>query len=88
MFDESGLTKSGTITFNADLTFTAETTTSGTMRMTEPLACLPSASNCDDVAASIGLTADADVKAFAAKTLPTLKNHLTMARDLQNKVGK
>jgi len=59
MFDESGLTKSGTITFNADLTFTAETTTSGTMRMTEPLACLPSASNCDDVAASISTIAPA-----------------------------
>ncbi len=31
---------------------------------------------------------DADVKAFAAKTLPTLKMHLSMAEDLQNKVGK
>ena len=31
---------------------------------------------------------DADVKAFAAKTLPTLKMHLTMAEDLQSKVGK
>lgn len=31
---------------------------------------------------------DADVKAFAAKTLPTLKSHLSMAEDLQKKVGK
>jgi len=31
---------------------------------------------------------DADVKSFAAKTLLTLKSHLTMAEDLQNKVGK
>ena len=31
---------------------------------------------------------DADVKAFAAKTLPTLKEHLSMAEDLQKKVGK
>ena len=33
-------------------------------------------------------TGNADVKAFAAKTLPTLKMHLSMAEDLQNKVGK
>ncbi len=31
---------------------------------------------------------DPDVKAFAAKTLPTLKSHLTMAEDLQQKIGK
>jgi len=31
---------------------------------------------------------DPDVKAFAAKTLPTLKEHLSMAEDLQKKVGK
>lgn len=31
---------------------------------------------------------DAQVKAFAAKTLPTLQSHLSMAEDLQNKVGK
>lgn len=31
---------------------------------------------------------DADVKAFAAKTLPTLKNHLTMAEELKAKIGK
>jgi len=31
---------------------------------------------------------DADVKAFAAKTLPTLKSHLSMAEDLQKKVSK
>jgi putative membrane protein len=31
---------------------------------------------------------DQDVKAFAVKTLPTLKSHLSMAQDLQNKVGK
>jgi putative membrane protein len=31
---------------------------------------------------------DPDVKAFAAKTLPTLKMHLSMAEDLQQKVGK
>ena len=31
---------------------------------------------------------DADVKAFAAKTLPTLQHHLEMARQLQAKVGK
>ena len=31
---------------------------------------------------------DADVKAFAAKTLPTLKAHLSMAEELHNKVGK
>jgi len=33
-------------------------------------------------------SADPDVKAFAAKTLPTLKAHLSMAEGLQNKVGK
>jgi putative membrane protein len=31
---------------------------------------------------------DGDVKAFAAKTLPTLEMHLSMAEDLQKKVGK
>jgi putative membrane protein len=31
---------------------------------------------------------DADVKAFAAKTLPTLEGHLKMAQDLQAKIGK
>ena len=31
---------------------------------------------------------DPDVKAFATKTLPTLQGHLSMAEDLQNKVGK
>ncbi|MEA3207609.1 MAG: putative rane protein [Chthoniobacter sp.] len=31
---------------------------------------------------------DADVKAFAAKTLPTLTSHLSMAEELQKKVGK
>nr|WP_232468219.1 DUF4142 domain-containing protein [Bordetella genomosp. 13] len=31
---------------------------------------------------------DADVKAFAAKTLPALEQHLTMAKELQQKVGK
>jgi putative membrane protein len=31
---------------------------------------------------------DADVKALATKTLPTLKHHLTMAEELQAKVGK
>ncbi len=31
---------------------------------------------------------DADLKAFAKKTLPTLKMHLKMAEDLQAKVGK
>jgi putative membrane protein len=31
---------------------------------------------------------DPDVKAFATKTLPTLQGHLSMAQDLQNKVGK
>jgi putative membrane protein len=31
---------------------------------------------------------DADVKAFAAKTLPTLQGHLKMAQELQAKVGK
>lgn len=30
---------------------------------------------------------DADVKAFAAKTLPTLKAHLEMIRDIANKMG-
>jgi putative membrane protein len=30
---------------------------------------------------------DADVKAFAAKTLPTLKHHLSMAEALNKKVG-
>jgi putative membrane protein len=30
---------------------------------------------------------DPDVKAFAGKTLPTLKHHLEMARDLKNKVN-
>lgn len=31
---------------------------------------------------------DPEVKAFASKTLPTLKMHLTMAEELQGKVGK
>ena len=31
---------------------------------------------------------DAEVKAFATKTLPTLKHHLSMAEALQQKVGK
>jgi putative membrane protein len=31
---------------------------------------------------------DPDVKAFATKTLLTLQGHLSMAQDLQNKVGK
>jgi putative membrane protein len=31
---------------------------------------------------------DADLKAFAAKTLPTLKMHLKMAEELEAKVGK
>ena len=31
---------------------------------------------------------DQDVKNFAAQTLPTLKMHLSMAEELQNKVGK
>jgi putative membrane protein len=30
---------------------------------------------------------DADIKAFAAKTLPTLKEHLSMGEDLQKKTG-
>jgi putative membrane protein len=34
-----------------------------------------------------GNSSDADVKAFADKTLPTLKHHLQMARDLKGKVG-
>jgi putative membrane protein len=31
---------------------------------------------------------DAELKAFAEKTLPTLKEHLTMAQDLKTKVAK
>jgi putative membrane protein len=31
---------------------------------------------------------DAEVKAFAAKNLPTLKHHLSMAEALQQKIGK
>ena len=31
---------------------------------------------------------DADVKAWAAKTLPTLQHHLELAKDLQSKLGK
>ena len=31
---------------------------------------------------------DADVKAFAAKTLPTLKEHLQMIRDIAGKMGE
>jgi len=30
---------------------------------------------------------DADIKAFAAKTLPTLQSHLDMVKELQKKVG-
>src|SRR5438874_12198710 len=30
---------------------------------------------------------DADIKAFAAKTLPTIKRHLQMARDVANQVA-
>ena len=30
---------------------------------------------------------DDDVKAFAAKTLPTLRDHLKMAQDMQAKMG-
>ena len=30
---------------------------------------------------------DAEIKAFAAKTLPTLQSHLSMAEDLQNKLS-
>jgi len=35
-----------------------------------------------------GEAKDPDVKAFAAKTLPTLREHLSMAKDLQQKLGK
>jgi putative membrane protein len=31
---------------------------------------------------------DAELKAFAEKTLPTLKEHLTMTQDLKTKVAK
>jgi putative membrane protein len=31
---------------------------------------------------------DPEVKAFASKTLPTLKHHLSMAEALQQKLGK
>ena len=31
---------------------------------------------------------DADIKAFAEKTLPTLQSHLTTAKEIQEKVGK
>jgi putative membrane protein len=31
---------------------------------------------------------DADLKAWAAKTLPTLQHHLEMAKDIQGKLGK
>jgi len=30
---------------------------------------------------------DTDIKAFAAKTLPTLQGHLQMARDVAKRVG-
>ena len=43
-----------------------------------------------DVAAFTGVSqnaTDADVKAFAAKTLPTLKMHLQMIRDIAGKIG-
>jgi putative membrane protein len=33
-------------------------------------------------------TKDPEIRAFIAKTLPTLKEHLSMAQALQNKVGK
>ena len=36
---------------------------------------------------SHGDSSDADVKAFVDKTLPTLKHHLEMARDLKGKIG-
>jgi putative membrane protein len=35
-----------------------------------------------------GEAKDADVKAFAEKMLPALRNHLSMAEDLQKKIGK
>ena len=31
---------------------------------------------------------DADVKAWAGKTLPTLQEHLSMAKDTESKLGK
>ena len=31
---------------------------------------------------------DAELKAWAGKTLPTLQNHLQMAKDTQSKLGK
>jgi putative membrane protein len=31
---------------------------------------------------------DAELKAFAEKTLPTLKDHLSMVRDLKTKLAK
>ena len=36
--------------------------------------------------AQAGAGTDAEVKEFAAKTLPTLQSHLQMVRDMQNKM--
>ncbi len=52
--DESQLVASGTLTFNADMTFVSNTSQSGTRRFSVPLDCLGSiSSSCDEFASLI-----------------------------------
>ena len=50
--DQSAHITSGSLTFNADMTFTSSLSQSGTLRVTAPLACV-AAATCDEYASSI-----------------------------------
>jgi hypothetical protein len=50
--DQSAHITSGSLTFDADMTFTASLSQSGTLRVTAPLACV-AAATCDEYASSI-----------------------------------